>query len=236
MTGGSLAIIGHGRMGRAVEELALDAGWQVVAVLDADWDRAAAAEILSNASVAVEFTEPDEAPGNILACIGAGCPVVVGTTGWYRQLDVVSTAVTSGGGRLLWAPNFSIGAQMLQALGRAAGEMAARSGTFDAHLIETHHTAKKDKPSGTALAIGEVTAAAFGREIPVTSIRTGSEPGTHELVFDAQFEQLRLTHRVRDRRVFAAGALRAAEFLRTRRHSGVYTIQDMLSDTGEENR
>ena len=101
---------------------------------------------------------------------------------------------------------------------------------MDPHLIETHHAAKRDAPSGTAIALASQAAALLGRSVPITSVRVGSVPGTHELLFDAPFEQIRLEHVVRDRRVFAAGALRAAEWLIGRR--GVFTLDDVLA-TGE---
>ncbi len=229
-----LAIVGHGKMGRAVEQLAVDAGWTITAVLDENWNASDARGALQGASVAVEFTEPHSAPDNIRAIVGAGCPIVVGTTGWHGEIEDVSAFVRHARGTMLWSPNFSVGAQILMSLARNAGALIKKggAGAFDAHLVETHHAAKKDKPSGTAIAIGSAAEATLGRAIPITSVRTGHEPGTHELIFDALFEQIRIVHRARDRRVFAAGALIAADWLLTK-GSGVFTMQDLLGSSEE---
>jgi 4-hydroxy-tetrahydrodipicolinate reductase len=109
-----------------------------------------------------------------------------------------------------------------------------RGTSFDAHVVETHHAAKKDAPSGTAIMIERAAAHALGREIAITSVRTGHVPGTHELLFDGPFEQLRLTHEARDRRVFADGALVAARWLASTTAPGVYTMQDVLSSEAAE--
>src|SRR5678809_1132139 len=121
--------------------------------------------------------------------------------------------------------SFSIGVNLFIELARQAARIMSRS-EFSAAMVETHHSAKKDAPSGTALAIRNAMEAELGKELPVTSIRTGSVPGTHELLFDAPFEQILLRHEARDRRVFADGALRAARWLVGRR--GVYTLADAL--------
>jgi 4-hydroxy-tetrahydrodipicolinate reductase len=227
-----LAIIGDGKMGRAVAALAAERGDTVTCVLGMEGNAGGIGITgagLGDPEVAVEFTEPGAAAGNVIACARAGIPVVVGTTGWYDDLERVSAEVKRHDGAMLWAPNFSIGVALLTA---AAAEVAARlrhTAGFDVHLVETHHTAKKDRPSGTALSLAAVVRDRLGRDVPVTSIRTGHVPGIHELVFDAPFEQLRLTHEARDRRVFADGALRAAEWLRGRR--GVFTLRDLMAPT-----
>ena len=186
-------------------------------------------DMLGGADVAVEFTVPDATPANVRALIAAGCPVVVGTTGWYADLDDVQRDVNRSNGALLAATNFSLGVNIFeQVLARAAELFAAAPG-FDAHMIETHHSAKKDAPSGTALTLAKAAAAAGGREIPITSVRVGSVPGIHEVIFDAQFEQVRLQHVARDRRVFADGALVAAAWLIGRR--GVFTMKDVLDSS-----
>ena len=117
-----------------------------------------------------------------------------------------------------------------------AARLLGRAAAFDAHMIETHHAAKKDAPSGTAVTLGKTASAAWGRgaDIPITSVRTGSVPGTHEFVFDAPFEQIHLEHIARDRRVFAEGALVAAAWLIGRQ--GVFTMRDVLSNDGSETR
>jgi 4-hydroxy-tetrahydrodipicolinate reductase len=153
---------------------------------------------------------------------------VSGTTGWDAARAAVEDEVRARGGAFLWAPNFSLGVQLFVRLAaEAARLLAAPAAGFDAHLVETHHRHKLDAPSGTARLIADRAGAAQGRPLPVTSVRTGSVPGTHELVFDAPFEQVRLVHEARDRRAFAAGALAAARWLATR-GAGVHTLDDFL--------
>lgn len=223
-----LAIIGDGKMGRAIRALAEDGGWNVVAFIgERESAGGITADKLGGAQVAVEFTEPHSAVANGEACMLAGVPVVVGTTGWYEDLPRLTKTVEQTGGALLWAPNFSVGVNLLLQLAREAGALMKGVESFDAHLVETHHTKKKDAPSGTAIALAKAVADGLGREIPVTSIRTGSVPGTHELLFDAAFEQISITHVARDRRVFAEGALHAAEWLIGKK--GVFTMSDVIT-------
>jgi len=225
----SVAVIGDGKMGQAIRQLALDKGWKVTALLGERENAGGAgitARSLGNPQVAVEFTQPDAAVGNITACLKAGVPVVVGTTGWYDSLPEVTKIAKASGTAMLWAPNFSLGVNVLIELARYAGTMMRSLEGFDAHIVETHHTKKKDAPSGTAMAIAKAASDALDRPIPTTSVRTGSVPGTHELIFDGAFEQLSLTHLARDRRVFAEGALKAADWLVGKK--GVFTMRDVL--------
>jgi 4-hydroxy-tetrahydrodipicolinate reductase len=214
-------------MGREVEALALERGITVVARLDVEEmaERRGAMEALKGAEVAVDFTTPDAAVGNIELCLEAGCPVVVGTTGWYDQLDAVRTKVARAHGALLHAPNFSVGVALLKALSERAGELLAGLDSFDVHITDTHHAAKKDAPSGTALLLKSALDRA-GLDAPITSIRTGQVPGRHEVCIDGAYEQVLLVHEARSRRVFADGALRAALWLRGR--TGVFTMDDVL--------
>jgi 4-hydroxy-tetrahydrodipicolinate reductase len=221
-----LAIIGPGKMGRAVAELAGARGIQVVATLGPK-DRVDR-ESLADADVAIEFTEPDVAAANVRACVAANCPVVVGTTGWYEHLPEIERLVADKNGAVFWAANFSLGVHAVAQLMRRAGEIFARLHDFDVAMVETHHAAKKDAPSGTASMLREQFAAGSGRTVPITSVRVGSVPGTHQLILDAPFEQLVISHEARDRRVFADGALAAAMWL-VGRH-GVFTLDDMLSE------
>jgi 4-hydroxy-tetrahydrodipicolinate reductase len=222
-----IAIIGDGKMGHAIEQLAVEHGWKVTAFLG---ERESAsginAKTLGDADVAVEFTQPDAAVANVTAALRAGVPVVVGTTGWYDSLPEVTRIAKEAGTGLLWSPNFSLGVNVLIELARYAGTLMRPLEGFDAHIVETHHSRKKDAPSGTAIAIGKAASDALDQPIPTTSIRTGSVPGTHELIFDGAFEQLALTHVARDRRVFAEGALKAADWLVGKR--GVFTMRDVL--------
>ncbi len=219
-------------MGRAIDALARERGWDVVAMIGMrgnEGGKGIRRDSLGGADVAVEFTEPSAALANVTACLRAKCPVVVGTTGWHESLPAVEKTAKDTGTPLLWASNFSTGVNVFLEIVRRAGELMKANTRFDAHIVETHHTKKKDTPSGTAIAIERAVSATLGRNVSITSVRTGSVPGTHELTFDADFEQIALTHTARDRRVFAEGALRAAEWLvASKRAGGVYTMQDVL--------
>lgn len=232
MTRRSLAIVGDGKMGRAIRDLAPAAGFEVVAFLGATdvGSGGPTAAQLAGASVAIEFTVPGAAAANVVACARAGVPVVCGTTGWEADRPAAEEQVRAAGGALLWAPNFAVGVHLfVRAVEAAAREFARRRSEFGAHIVETHHAAKLDAPSGTARRLAERASAAFGAPVPVTSVRVGAVPGTHEFIFDAAFEQVRLVHEARDRRVFADGALAAARWIEGRR--GIFTLDDMLGTT-----
>jgi 4-hydroxy-tetrahydrodipicolinate reductase len=230
MTPRRLAIIGDGKMGTAIRDLAVARGWTVAAFIG-ERESAGGANLdnstLGGAQVAVEFTEPSAAVANIVATLRAGVPVVVGTTGWYDRLAEVSKVATDSGAALLWSPNFSLGVNVMIELSRQAGALMHDLTEFDAHIVETHHAKKKDAPSGTAIAIAKAASDALDRPVPTTSVRVGAVPGTHELIFDGAFEQLTLSHVARDRRVFAEGALAAADWLIGKR--GVFTMRDVLN-------
>ena len=230
-----LAIIGMGKMGKAIDELAPSRGWTVVARLD---KRVMSAGItragLGDADVAVEFTTPDAAPANIRAIVATGCPVVAGTTGWSEHLEAIRRDVNSQNGALLTAANFSIGVNIFERVAELAARLLGHAGGFEAQIVETHHSAKKDAPSGTARTLEKTASAAWGKEIPIASVRVGSYPGTHEFIFDAPFETIHLEHIARDRRVFAEGALAAAAWLVGRR--GVFTMRDVLSTPAGTNQ
>ena len=225
-----IVILGSGRMGRSINALARTRDFDVLARLgrwDVETRREEARDRIAGADVALEFTTPASAASNIGLCVEAGCPVVSGTTGWFDQLPAVAARVEERGGALLWAPNFSLGAVALQLLAHRAGELFSGVGGFDAHVVETHHAGKLDAPSGTAIALEGSLEEGLGRSSPITSIRTGHVPGTHEISVDGPRERLVLRHEARDRGVFADGALRAAAWLVGR--TGVYTMRDLLA-------
>jgi len=232
VTAPRLAIIGNGRMGRAVHQLATEQGWPVVATIG----RAESAELeqsLAGADVAIEFTNGAAAPDNVRACLRAGVPVVVGTTGWLAELDRVRHDVSEADGAMFWAPNFSIGANIFWRVSQRAAELAATLPGFDAVIVETHHTAKLDAPSGTAIELERRVSGALGHDVPVTSVRVGHVPGTHQLILDGKFEQVSVEHVARDRRVFAEGALLAARWLvRTvaAGSRGTFTMDNLLDE------
>jgi 4-hydroxy-tetrahydrodipicolinate reductase len=226
-----VALVGMGRMGRALEALASERGMAVVARLDVnEMQRGLTREDLHGAQVAIEFTQPESAVANAKACLALSCPVVVGTTGWLERRGELEDAVRESGCPALWSPNFSLGVQLFLALAEDAGRRLRGVAGFDAHIVETHHAAKQDAPSGTGLALGERVRQGLGREVPITSVRVGSVPGTHEVIFDAPFEQIHLVHEARDRRVFADGALTAARWLAAGRAAALYTMQDVVRD------
>ncbi len=234
MSARKIAVIGDGKMGKTIAGMAGERGWTVTTVIGEKQNPDGSGithDSLEGAEVAVEFTEPASAERNIRACVAAGCPVVVGTTGWYESLPAITAEVQRVSGALLWSANFSIGIQIFLDLARRAGALVADIEGWDAHIVETHHSAKKDAPSGTAIMIEQAARDGLARQVPITSVRTGSVPGTHELVLDSQSEQLCITHTVRDRAVFAAGALAAADWLVGKR--GVFTMRDFLSGVGD---
>jgi 4-hydroxy-tetrahydrodipicolinate reductase len=229
-----LALVGHGKMSRAIAQLAAERGHVVATVIEAKENQggeALTAERLRGVDLAFEFTRPDAAAENLLRLARLGQRVVTGTTGWLDRLPEVSRMVKEHGGALLFSPNFSAGVQLFL---RAARDLArwfeGRAG-YDGFLLESHHAAKRDAPSGTAVALRSALRRGDpGREYPVTSVRAGHIPGTHTVVYDAPFETIRLEHETRSRQVFAAGALQAGEWLQGR--TGVYTFEQMLF--GEE--
>lgn len=225
-----LAILGTGKMGSLLAALAPESGFTVVAQLDkAHTHRGITPEVLKSAEVVIEFTEPQAAAALVRGCAELGVPVVSGTTGWDAERALIETFVRHSNGALLWAPNFALGVHLFaKVVEEAARRFAHERAGFDAHLVETHHSKKLDAPSGTARMLATIAERARGKSVPVTSIRTGHVPGTHEMVFDAAFEQVRLVHEARDRRVFAAGALAAAQWLVNKR--GVFTLDDFLGD------
>jgi 4-hydroxy-tetrahydrodipicolinate reductase len=228
-----IALVGMGRMGQALAALAPARGCEVVAQLDArGMAEGLNVAALGGAEVAIEFTTPESAVRNAERLLDLRCPVVIGTTGWTAGRDRLEAAVVRSGCAALWSPNFSIGVQLFLALLEVAAPLVRETAGFDAHLLETHHAAKQDAPSGTALAMGERLEAGLGRAVPITSVRVGSVPGTHELILDAPFEQIRFSHEARDRRVFADGALRAARWLAAGRLPALYTMRDLLGAPG----
>lgn len=226
-----LALIGLGKMGRTLAELAPASGFAVVSRLDErETTGGISREALNGAQVAIEFTAPAAAPRNIRDVVAAGCPIIVGTTGWQAEAPAIEAWVREHKGALLAASNFSIGVNVFEQIVARAATLMARAPGFETHLVETHHSAKKDAPSGTAIMLQRAVEAGLGHSVGVSSIRVGSVPGTHEVIFDTHYEQIRLEHMARDRRVFAEGALVAARWLASAPRSGVFTMRDVLSE------
>lgn len=235
MTAPRVAIIGMGRMGNALRALAEAQKWTVVAQLgrtETERDDVLL-NALREADVAIEFTTAAEAPLLLERMAGADCPIVSGTTGWQNQRERVERAVAERGGALLWAPNFSLGVHVLWRASAYAAKLLSGLPGFAAHIVETHHAAKQDAPSGTAIELRNRVQMALGSVVPITSVRIGHVPGTHSFLVDGTFEQLEFSHSARDRLVFAEGALTAAAWLAERwreGHRGVFGMDDLLDD------
>ncbi len=224
-----LLIVGDGKMGRAVAALAAGRGHESTIVRreqNAE-GHGLTAERTRGHDVAIEFTRPDAAPANIERLIAAGIPVVTGTTGWDAELARITALVEARKGALLHAANFSLGVQLFLRAARALGaEFAGRTG-FDGFILEEHHAAKRDAPSGTARVLRQrMREADPARQYPITSVRAGDIPGTHTVSLDGLYETVTLQHTARSREGFAAGALAAAAWLPGR--TGVFTFEAML--------
>ena len=225
-----LLVIGHGRMGRLVEALAPSYGFEVAAVLDRasnENGRGATTERCQGVPVAVDFSTPEATLATAPRLAALGMSLVVGTTGWQARDNELREAVARSGVGAVVAANFSLGANVLEALGETAGRLLAGAEAFGAFIHEAHHAAKKDAPSGTALALRRaVERSGFPRPVDMSSTRAGFIPGTHTLGFDGHAETLELVHTVRDRATFAHGALAAARWVVGRK--GWFTMRDVL--------
>lgn len=224
-----VAIVGDGKMGAAAAELAAARGWTITARLgrrDNKEGKGIAREALGNPDVLIEFTQPSAAVANIRAAVEAGLPIVCGTSGWYDALPLVRELAGTQQGSVFWSANFSVGANLLFQLAREAGRRLTGHPAFGTHILELHHGAKRDSPSGTAIVLEEFLREGLRKTTPITSVRAGSAPGEHTVIIDGPFEQLTLKHEARDRRVFADGALIAADWLVGR--TGVFTMTDLL--------
>jgi len=226
----SLALLGHGKMGKVLAQLAPQRGFNVRLALDIDVNAGGAAitrESFAGIDVAVDFTTPDAVLENIRRVAALGCNLVVGTTGWNDRLDEVRAIIEKSGVGMVYAANFSIGVNLFYRLARAAAEIFSNFAMYDPYLTEAHHKFKKDAPSGTALEIKRQIQPAFKeREIPVASVRAGFIPGTHELGFDSEADTIVLRHTARGRQGFAEGALLAARWVVGKK--GLFTFADVL--------
>lgn len=220
-----LLLLGYGRMGRMVDALAAEYDMEVVARVDPAQGEAPATWPV--ADVAIDFSIADAVPGNVRRLAEQGISVVIGTTGWSAQEAEVRRAASAGGIGVVAAANFALGVNLFLALAERAAELMGPSGDFGAWIHEAHHAAKRDAPSGTALAIeAAVRGRGYDRPIDMSSTRAGSIPGTHTLGFDAASETITLTHTARDRTGFARGALQAARWVHGR--TGWYGMRDVL--------
>src|SRR6185369_12316147 len=218
-----LAIIGYGKMGRLIEQLAPEYGFTSIVTVDIGEDFAKAA----GADVAIEFTMPEAVPGNIEKLAGMKLPIVVGTTGWLKHMDQVRATVEKNGSALVWSPNFSVGVNVFLRVVREAARLLRDEKEYGAWAWEIHHDTKKDAPSGTLLKLVErMREAGYSRPIDAGSNRAGRHPGTHEIGFDSAADTITLRHAARSREGFARGALKAAKWICGKR--GVFEFKEIL--------
>ena len=216
-----ILLLGHGRMGKLVESLAPEYGATIAGVCDEHSFE------IKDADVAIDFTLAEAVPKNLPRLAERKINVVIGTTGWQAQEAAMRAIAEKAGIGVLAASNFSLGMNIFQLAVEEASRHFARHPEFGAWIHESHHAMKKDAPSGTALTIkGGMEHAGFQRSIDVSSTRAGSVPGTHTVGFDGPSETIELTHTVRDRAVFARGALLAAKWLIGKK--GWFSIRDLL--------
>lgn len=218
-----LAIVGYGKMGKLVEQLAPEYGFAVAARVDLNDDIRQAA----GSDVAIEFTTPEAAVANVEKLAALQIPVVVGTTGWLAHRERVKAAVDRNGTGLVWSPNFSIGVNVFSRLVQEAARLLAEEPGYGAWAWEIHHDTKKDAPSGTLLKlVDDMKAAGYPRTIDAASNRAGRHPGTHEIGFDSAADTITLRHAARSREGFARGALKAAQWIVGRQ--GMFEFSDVF--------
>jgi 4-hydroxy-tetrahydrodipicolinate reductase len=218
----NLAIVGYGKMGRLIDQLAPEYGFNISARVDVDRD-----ESLEGADVAVEFSVPASVVGNVTKVAALRIPIVVGTTGWLDRLEEVKNIVAKNDSALVWSPNFSVGMNVFSRLVAEAARLFENEKEYGAWAWEIHHSTKKDAPSGTLLKLVErMQASGFNRTIDASSSRAGAHPGTHEIGFDSTADTVTLRHTARSREGFARGALKAAQWIIGRK--GCYEFSDVL--------
>ena len=248
------AIIGYGKMGREIERILTQRGHEAALIVDAENAAELDAAHLAAVDVAIEFTTPETAYGNLRACIEAGTPVVSGTTGWTDRLPELQALCRERGGAMFYASNYCLGVNLLFRLNRELAAMIERlHAAYDVRIEEVHHTQKKDAPSGTAITLAEGTIGSLSSKtgwvnyapgiehaanrvadpseaaadrLVIRSVREGMVPGIHTVSYESADDLLELRHTIKNRRTLALGAVVAAEFLRGKK--GVYGMEDLL--------
>ena len=222
----NVLVLGKGKTGSLVAEVARERGHQVRVLGAAENANAQALtkDGVRGVDVVIDFTTPQAVVANIEACAQAGASMVVGTTGWHAELPRVKELVEKSGIGFLYAPNFSVGVNVLFEIARAAG-VALRHG-YAGHIVERHHEQKKDKPSGTAAKMKQIMEEAGGTSLEITSIREGDIVGTHVILLDSANDTMMITHDAKSRRGFAEGAVQAAEWLAGKK--GFFEFKDVL--------
>ena len=247
-----IALIGYGKMGRMIEQIALSRGHEIVSVIDIDNQEDFDSEAFASADVAIEFTNPQAAYGNYLKAFAKNVKVVSGSTGWMKEHgDDVRRMCGEGGHTLFWASKLSIGVALFSAVNRYLAGILNDFPQYDVQIEETHHVHKLDHPSGTAITLAEEIVERLDRkrgwaagtltgpdgavsgtgdtpagELRIDSVRRGEVPGIHTVTYNSEADSITITHDAHSRKGFALGAVLAAEF--TASHSGLLTISDMF--------
>ncbi len=228
----NLALLGYGKMGKAIAGIAPDRAFDVRLILDIDSNPDGAGiteENFRGIDVAIDFTQPDVVVENIRRVAALGVSLVVGTTGWNDRFAEVEKMVNESGIGLVYAANFSIGVQLFYRLAREAARIFAPYAMYEPYIVEAHHKFKKDAPSGTALELKRrVEPLLPSREIPTSSVRGGYIPGTHELGFDSEADTVMVRHSARSRQGFAEGALYAARWVAGKK--GIFAFDKILEE------
>ncbi len=243
-----IALIGYGKMGQAIERIALGRGHSVVAVIDRHNTEEIEGEEFRSADVVIEFTTPDTAVEHYMKCFGLGMPVVSGTTGWLdRRNEVEQACLSNEGAAFFYASNFSVGVYLFDLINKRLAELMNLRTEYDVRMEEVHHIHKKDHPSGTALTLSESIISRIDRkergvayldgsgeaksfapdELPIRCIREGEVPGIHRIIYGSAVDSITIEHSAKGREGFALGAVLAAEFLKGKR--GIYGMDDLMS-------
>ena len=234
-----IALIGYGKMGKMIEEIARSRGHEIVSIIDIDNQEEFDSPRFAQADVAIEFTSPMAAYGNYLKCWEKGVKVVSGSTGWMKEHgEDVRRQCTEEGKTLFWASNFSVGVAIFSAVNRYLARIMNQFPQYDVELEETHHVHKLDHPSGTAITLGEEIVEALDRKtswaedttdpqlLRIDHIRRGEVAGIHTVRYDSDADIITISHSAHSRRGFALGAVLAAEYAAN--HQGLLNISDMF--------
>lgn len=236
-----IGLIGYGQMGKEVERIALAKGHRISFIIDENNQADLVPGVLAKADVIIEFTHPHAAFQNITACLGAGVPVVSGTTGWLDRVEEAKELCYRSGGGLFYASNFSIGVNLFFELNARLAKLMSSYPDYSVRMEEIHHTRKKDSPSGTALTLaGQIMAENSNLHgwtpdllpakdfISITSIREGNVTGIHSVIYISEEDKISIRHEAFSRKSFATGAVAAAEFMVKRK--GVYSMKDLITN------
>lgn len=234
-----IALIGYGKMGKMIEEIALSRGHEIVSIIDIDNQEDFESAEFASADVAIEFTAPHVAYSNYLRAWKAGVKIVSGSTGWLKEHgDDVRKACAEEGKTLFWASNFSVGVAIFSAVNKYLAKIMNQFPQYDPNLEEVHHVHKLDAPSGTAITLAEGIVENLDRKerwglhetkpevLRIDDIRRGEVPGIHSITWDSEADFIKITHSAYSRKGFALGAVLAAEY--TNEHEGLLTISDMF--------